>query len=325
MVIFMQDDERRLLVLKTIQDVGGFLVPSWAPCTQHGYLYNTSDPISDEATISADLEWLASLDYLAKRFHNRLTRCPKCRSHHLNVREVCPSCGSANLKSEPLLHHFRCGYVAPVSEFPVDPRGGRICPKCEGRLRDLGTDHDMPGDLFRCLACGASTPSPDVAGVCLACSESSLASDFYQEDIYVYAITNLGRTALRDGRLFESGKESLFADPVNHLYRAHIIRELLDDDRRRWRRYGIPVSALLAMDAEPNKLIKSLRDVDKIGQWNDQYTIIHLPATKSDEAAIVQKRLEERGIGTLYVDVMNDYDLDHCVRLALTASRRDHV
>ena len=312
-----QDDERRLAILNIVQDNDGQLEPSWSPCNATGYTYGPSLDISDASVFVADLHWLSSLDYLSKIFFDRLNRCPKCRSHHLNIREICPICGSSNLKEEPLLHHFRCGYVAPVSEFPSDPRGGRTCPKCQGVLQDLGTDHEIPGDLFRCLSCGTSTPSPKVAGVCLACGKSSSADVLFPDDIYAYVLTSLGRAAVKDGRLFDGTIESLFIDPAHHLSRNHIIRELLEDDRRRWRRYGIPVFALLCIDAANIDILNSLlRDVDKIGQWADNEIIIHLPQTDIIGAEIVQQRLKDHGISAMIVDIMKDAPVDVSVLLS---------
>lgn len=306
-----QDAERRLAILNMIQDNEGQLEPSWSPCSPAGYTYGPSLDISDDAVFVADLLWLTSLDYLSKNFFDRLNHCPKCRSHHLNVREICPTCGSSNLKGAPLLHHFRCGYVAPVSEFPSDPRGGRTCPKCQGMLRDLGTDHEIPGDIFRCLVCGTSTPSPSVAGICLSCGKSSPADALSPDDIYAYAITRLGRAAVKENRLFEGAIESLFMDSVNHLYRHHIIRELLEDDRRRWRRYGIPVSALLCIDVTNLDTLRSfLREVDKIGQWDDDAIIVQLPQTDITGAKIVQQRLKDHEISAMVVDIMNDMPVD---------------
>ena len=48
-------------------------------------------------------------------FLNRILH--NCKNGHLSFREVCPSCDSANMISEDLIHHFPCGYIGAISDF----------------------------------------------------------------------------------------------------------------------------------------------------------------------------------------------------------------
>jgi len=100
------DDQRRTQLLKTIAELGGTVTPRRDPMAKNGHCFDSLD-----AGVDADLGILARGDYLDARFFDRVTICTRCSSHHLNLREVCPACGSSHYTEEPLLHHFRCGYV----------------------------------------------------------------------------------------------------------------------------------------------------------------------------------------------------------------------
>src|SRR5262245_35613636 len=106
------EDERRLNLLRQIAVAGGKIAPDPEPPAEHGYAYIA---LGDD--VERDLSTLARRNYLEQRFFDRVSLCPKCDSHHLNVREICPGCGQAHLAQEGLLHHFRCGYVGLPSEF----------------------------------------------------------------------------------------------------------------------------------------------------------------------------------------------------------------
>src|SRR5262249_32408184 len=105
-------EERCLKLLRQIALAGGTVAPGADPNARHGYAYTL---LNDDA--ERDLIILARRNYLEARFFERVSLCPKCDSHHLNVREVCPGCRRAHLTNDGLLHHFRCGYVGIPSEF----------------------------------------------------------------------------------------------------------------------------------------------------------------------------------------------------------------
>ena len=133
----MAADGQCLDLLRQVRDSGGSISPIATPHAKHGYAYAA---IGGDA--EGDLSDLARRNYLEARFFDRVSLCPKCGSHHLNVREVCPTCRRAHLTSEGLMHHFRCGYVGIPSEFLPVPDGGYRCPKCNGTMQHSGTQYD---------------------------------------------------------------------------------------------------------------------------------------------------------------------------------------
>ena len=186
------DNERLLAILHRIQQNGGEWSPIWTPCSSRGYVYETNtESMENNDVLTRDLQYLVQNDYLEKSFADILTGCPACGSHHVNVREVCISCKSAHIEEIPLIHHFRCGYVGPIHLFERDEKGARRCPKCEGKLEHLGTDHDLPGNNYNCLDCNASFQVPDVEALCLSCQKRSQGINLLREEVHKYRISSL--------------------------------------------------------------------------------------------------------------------------------------
>ena len=92
---------RRMHLLRQIAERGGAISPIADPAAKHGYRFDAG--IAD---VERDLADLAKLNYLETQFFDRVRLCPRCDSHHLNVREICPTCHSAYLASEGTLPSF---------------------------------------------------------------------------------------------------------------------------------------------------------------------------------------------------------------------------
>lgn len=170
------------------------LAPVWQPGSSHGYVY----PSGEKTIAVEDLEALASEGYLERSFIERLSLCPQCASHALNVHEACPSCTSSNLSTFKAYFHFRCGYVGPVESFKAEARGLR-CPKCNRILADLGTDHDSPGDYYRCNVCAAMFQAAAAGARCLQCAAAlsgASMDNIGQRDVFAYRLSDLGKNAL---------------------------------------------------------------------------------------------------------------------------------
>lgn len=301
-------DDRRLTLLRHVARLGGRIEPAWSGTSRHGYVYGPeawSD--DDQAELARDLEQLAREDYLLARFRDRINGCPRCGSHRLNLREVCPSCGSANIHGERLLHHFRCGYVGPEPDFAGEPE--RVCPKCRHALESFGTDYDSPGLVFGCRACFASFDSPPVEAICLDCRERTASEALVPEDVLDYELTPLGRQAVRRGRLSRTRDNPLQEDESG-LYRRSVILALAHDEILRFERYGYPCSIVVFRagygDAGRDPgiervLVESLRgafrEVDRIGRFTDDVLVAVLPNTEGDAAAAAARRTAAAGAG----------------------------
>lgn len=331
----LPDDERRIGLLKRIAADGGKLEPRWAPGDATGYVYWPGVEHDLRPVYDSDLAYLADRDYLARSHFDRLTRCPACRSAAMNLREVCASCGSSNLFSQPLLHHYRCGYVGAVGTFGSDGEA-RVCPKCDGVLRHLGTDHEVVGEQFGCRQCYASFEEPNVEALCMSCGTRTAADKLAYDDVVAYSITNLGHAAVRGGRLFDRDDEQM-TEPDLPLYRKQIALSLLRDEVRRQVRYRIPFSALLIRtggaqgngDGEKatiKRIRDRLRDVDHLGRYDTGLVTVLLPATPEAGARIVLDRMlgeiAEQGGGRMNGAVVSFLDVDQVDAALASAARQ---
>ena len=303
MVVNGDDDARALATLRRVSEAGGTLEPRWNPASACGYEYAVAGRALEDVD-SAELRSLAERGYLERAFVDRLATCPGCSSFHLNFREVCPTCKSADLDSVELLHHFRCGHVAPATDFRFDGEARR-CPKCHGRVRDRGTDHDLPGPHFSCRGCGVSFQMPEVGVVCLACThriDAEALSTLAYDRVDAYRLTSLGRAALAEGRLRSIAEPLGFMEPyLSGVYRQPVLLAFVDDEERRRRRFGTPF-ALLLLDARPSlnlederhviaRVRELLDDTDKLGRYEHGSFIVLLPGRDARHAKRLAKRL----------------------------------
>ncbi|GAC1658410.1 MAG: hypothetical protein NVS9B12_10890 [Vulcanimicrobiaceae bacterium] len=200
----MTDRSQHLLsALAAVQAAGSQLEPTWNPLARSGASYRGTGSELEDAQLEEQLEALAREDYLERVFVERVSLCPDCGSHAINVHEACISCASSNLTQFKALFHFRCGYVGPVTAFTKEKQGLR-CPKCRKILADLGTDHESPGTYFRCRACMAMFQVPEAGARCLACSARFTAANLQEirhHDVFAYRLTTLGTAALAEKRL----------------------------------------------------------------------------------------------------------------------------
>jgi hypothetical protein len=294
-------DERCLDLLRRIADAGGKITPNANPQAENGYEYL---PPCDGS--EGDLRFLARRDYLEQRFFDRVSLCPKCASHHLNVRETCPGCRRAHLAKEGLLHHFRCGYVGRQSEFATagDGDGSRVCPKCNRTLHHVGTEYDRLGKAFVCLECGLITENPPVEAACLACGARTPAEDLVSTDVFSYVLTSLGFAAIQRGSLLDNDEELLFVGGAP-VYRSTVILEFLNHEVKRLHHFKNGFSVLLAKCAREatedrdgpllppwlTRLRQCLREVDLIGQLADAVFVVILPQTNKRAAEALRQRV----------------------------------
>jgi GGDEF domain-containing protein len=145
------------------------------------------------------LESLTGAAALRRRHFTRTHSCIRCGSARLLAYEACPGCGGADLADERIVHHYRCGWQAPESQFI---RGRQlVCPKCRRELRQAGMDYGKPGMIVHCRTCGAANAEPDLCFSCLDCSVVIPGDQAPTADWYHYDLTEVGLAALREGRL----------------------------------------------------------------------------------------------------------------------------
>jgi DNA-directed RNA polymerase subunit RPC12/RpoP len=296
-------EERRLNLLRQIALAGGTIAPTAEPNAEHGYAYVA---LGDD--VGRSLSLLARRNYLEERFFDRVSLCPKCGSHHLNVREICPGCRRAHLTSEGLLHHFRCGYVGIPSEFllGVEAEGTYLCPKCNRKMHHPGTEYDRLGKAFRCHGCGLISENPPVEAVCFSCGARTPADDLVSTIVFSYVLTSRGAAAVRRGSLLDGDDDELVSIADAPVYRRTVLLEFLDYEMKRLQQFNSGFSVLLAEcapaamdqrgDIAPAQWLTRLRDclreVDRIGQLADRLYIVILPETKRRAAEGLRRRIQ---------------------------------
>jgi hypothetical protein len=292
-------DARLLRVLQLVAQAGGAISPTADPHAEHGYSYAA---ISEDA--GRDLDRLARRNYLERRFFDRVSLCPGCGAHHLNVREICPSCRRAHLATEGLLHHFRCGYVGIPAEFTPTRDDGYVCPKCNGRMHHLGTQYDRLGKAFRCRICAVISENPPVEAVCLACGTRSPGENLVSTEVYSYVMTSRGAAAIRRVSLIDDGDE-IAADADMPVHSRPVTLQFIEYFRNCLQEFASSFSILIvecrtvpagqqeseALAHGLTRLRGSVREVDLVGQLAEARFIVLLPQTRRRAAEALAEKI----------------------------------
>ena len=130
---------------------------------------------------------------------DRIRKCPKCKTGHLNYVDLCPNCGSIDFQKKLMIHCFVCGHVAPDSDFRKNM--AFVCPKCGSTLRHLGSDYDHPLESNECNNCGTKFIEPDIKADCFFCRTRTDPSDLNVVNVYSYKLTEKGSAAARTGSM----------------------------------------------------------------------------------------------------------------------------
>ena len=156
--------------------------------------------LADSEEVERSLPKLKAEGFIDTRFFERVHNCLGCRSARLLVREECHGCGSAHLEELSYLHHFRCAYQGPESDFRQGDE--LVCPKCRRTLSHFGRDYDRPGSMVHCHECAEVTSEPLVAFKCVDCGAHTSADAVSSHDVLSARVTDAGRAYLASGQSF---------------------------------------------------------------------------------------------------------------------------
>ncbi|MBN2491090.1 MAG: response regulator [Planctomycetes bacterium] len=310
------DEQRRLQILRSALRLGrDSLIPHYDSRTPSGYAYPATAEIAAGPTHSdflADLEVLAEQGHLEATFHDAVLTCPACGHHDVHFREVCLDCGSADLETEEMIHHYRCSHVGPIREF----RKGRnlVCPKCEGTLRHIGIDYQKPADALRCRSCGRFFQDPDVAARCRNCNQTFPAENVQRKRICSYAVTPAGQAAAAGGHPASApGGARQDGVEVDEVYRLKFLRELIQQEVARSAaedqsiallRVGVRgLDVVFREGGQPavqrvlRGLVHTIRSAtrveDKLAQLRPEAFVLVIPGADARTAAGVARRIAE--------------------------------
>lgn len=286
--------------------------PQLNPARPAMFDYPLLEGIPDQRSI---LETLASAKLLKRQFHDRIYLCGGCNGSRMLARDVCPTCRSADLEEETLIHHYRCGEQAPKSRFL---KGDELtCPKCDRMLRHFGVDYDAPGPVFFCRSCQKTSPEPEVFFLCGDCQSLTRGLDAETTDWFSYSPTEVAHTALGEGRLPGIHLENF----LNGLPGWRTPRDFaltLDLTHRVSARYKRPYCLLqldtaataeaiaeggMAAQAKIQKLMvelvrQAVRETDFFAAI-DKRLLLLLPETSAEKCNVLMERLQTRAAEVL--------------------------
>jgi GGDEF domain-containing protein len=172
-----------------------------APSTPSVYSYPILEQLAtkiDEHDFFWTLQFMTQQGWLdPETLIDRIRRCTKCGSGHLNYIDLCPECNSLDIQRRPSLHCFVCGHVGSQETFLKD--GGMFCPNCMSRLRHIGSDYDRPMENYSCNHCDAFFVDAKVQARCLDCGTSNEPDALKVQQIHTYKLTEAGRLRCRHG------------------------------------------------------------------------------------------------------------------------------
>lgn len=145
----------------------------------------------DYKSILRTLERAVELELLLPTYKDTVHLCPNCLSGFHNIKEVCPSCRSANLESETTIHHYVCANISPMSEY-VTSSGSLLCPQCDRYLKNIGIDYDKPSYIYHCDECDYQFQDPKMDAFCFHCETTSAVEELKRVKIYNYEVTKKG-------------------------------------------------------------------------------------------------------------------------------------
>ncbi len=216
-------------------------------------------------------------ELLDRNFYDTVNLCPNCKSSHINLKEVCPECKSSNLRVEDYIHHFRCGYLAPESDFREEDTDKLVCPKCGRELRHIGVDYDKPSRAFICNECGKIFEDPEKVFFCFNCGETFRTDEVKKFTVWNFIITRYGRDVAFSGSLSNVYMRSIL-EGDSRILPFSMFKMMLELERKRSLRYGSK-SCLLDLDLSSEKippavLYEMIRDVMNLLKLNLRETDI---------------------------------------------------
>ena len=309
------DERRRLQILRNaLRDGPDSLVPLYDVHAASGYTYPATCALPDAGDVTdpiADLDFMHAHGYLERTFHDVVLSCPFCSHHNIHLREVCPACGSADLRPVEMIHHYRCAFVGPSEAF----RSGEklVCPKCRVQLRHIGLEYEKPTDTVQCSSCDRGFQEPDVAARCRNCQRPFPPEQAERRRIHSYALTAAGRFVAEVGSFMASPGGPDFTENETAVYRPEFFRELVGHEVARGSSLGHSTALLRIGLRGLEKLVESrgqaagrralhqvvrniravIRKVDKIGRIRAADFVVLLPGADTRAAVSLARRVAE--------------------------------
>lgn len=165
-----------------------------------------STVLSSQEVVKAfnQLKKLVDRNLLTSKLEDKVNLCHTCQGSYLNFYESCSKCASMDLEHENLIHHFRCAYIGPESDFKNEDQ--MICPKCDKQLKHIGIDYDKPSEVATCRQCTHTSQETKMKASCIDCGSSNSLSQLKTLEIPSYQLTSEGVDYILSAK-FSKGKE----------------------------------------------------------------------------------------------------------------------
>jgi CheY-like chemotaxis protein len=171
--------------------IGGRLITSGRHPLSDDNLLPSMDLTTYRFTTGLPAETLsrwASLGVLQPVLMDRVLACPQCQAI-ATFRNGCQACGSIQLSSCQLIHHFACAYVGHVQDFECDRE--IVCPKCRTRALVVGADYEYLNGPYTCLECDWTDTQLELVGQCLRCHYRFPAHQSFEDELIGYHVNRL--------------------------------------------------------------------------------------------------------------------------------------
>jgi len=199
-----------------------------------GYAYSfifSAIKQGDEMNAITLLNQMADLGYVKKKAVDKVHSCNQCSGGYLIYRECCPKCGTADIKTSDLIHHFACANVSPEEDYIIEDE--LICPKCNKTLRHIGVDYDKPSTMHTCNHCHHEFQEAQVNALCVDCGYDNELSQLGLEYMYSYTITGKGEHVARYGIYKENeevriGTSNIVSSDIFNLFKQQEINRVIE-------------------------------------------------------------------------------------------------
>ena len=270
-------------------------------------LSDTSEAFPEQRHFLNVLSKIEGQGYLHGNFVQSTYLCSDCLGDHLLYREVCPSCKSAHLHAEEIIHHFRCAHVAPLSKFRASNQisAALECPKCQYELKHIGVDYDKPATMHYCNNCQSEFQQYAMMAKCTCCDRDQDVEHLIKKEIKKYALTDKSLNVLKTGLLYppKENDQALEDTLPWHLFIKTIDFEqsqLSGDLNHLVMIYFHDLPGILKQVGEENKLklFNEIIQIVKSTQQSFDFRGAKLPRlyftlmkTKQQEAEIISQRI----------------------------------
>ena len=132
-------------------------------------------------------QWV-SLGVLQPRLLDRVLVCRSCGSLP-TFRRGCRNCGSVEVESQRMIHHFACAHVDHVACFS---HGAELaCPKCLTKKLVVGSDFEYLDGPLQCLECQWSDTELLTIARCGSCGDECALDQTVEKEMVEYRVNRL--------------------------------------------------------------------------------------------------------------------------------------